>query len=74
MNEILGHKNTGIYAMMKLQAYSTTDNEIFIFHEFMNRAHGKSAASILHIPFDSFTSNSYDLNLTNNRCNFGTPK
>jgi hypothetical protein len=72
INDILGRKNNAINAVMKLQAYGVTDNEILNFHEFMNRT--ENVARISHIPFDTLRFNSYDLNLTNNRSNFGAPK
>ena len=72
LNEILLRKNAAINAMMKLQAYGVTNNEILNFHEFMIRAYLENAASISRLPFD--TTNSYDLNLTNIKSNFCAPK
>ncbi len=71
INQILGRENNAINAMMKLKGYGVTENEILNFHEFVNKVRMENAAMISHIPFDSLTSNFYELN---NRSNFGAPK
>ncbi len=55
IDQILGRKNAAINAMIRLQAYKVTDNEILNFQVFMNRARLENAAGISHVPFDSLS-------------------
>ena len=46
MNQLSARQNNAIMALMRLQTYGITDDEILNMHEILNRARFESAASI----------------------------
>ena len=67
-------QNKAITALIKLQSYGLTDEEILNIYEFVNRARLENDVRTTHSPFDSSVFKSYGQNATNNGSNFGAPK
>jgi hypothetical protein len=67
IDQMCVQRNRAINSLILLQSFGVTDQEILNIHEFLNEVHKENAVRISHTPVDSLTSDSYELNLTNNR-------
>jgi hypothetical protein len=75
LNLFLARQHKALTALIKLQSFGVTDEEILNIHEFLNGVRLESARRIgTHNHFDSYPFNSYELRATNNGSKIGALK